>query len=175
MFNLKNTSLLLGSALLIACNSVPDAQTAAVVEKVEKPCQKINALINEYQNNFTRLKQSQLETRASQIWKAKYHLVGDACQIWAWGTEHTYSCSVSAPNKEVVDYYFNNAKITTTQCLGTKWQAVEAPRNDGGYKIEFTSPTSDVMLAAHAVPTASLFKSEWTIYYYIGSASNKVN
>ena len=56
--------------------------------------------------------------------------------------------------------------------MGTDWVLKESARkNDNGYKIEFNNINSDLMLAAHAVPTANLFKSEWTVYYYIGSVS----
>ena len=93
----------------------------ALLPKVTNACYKINALINEYDNDFNKIKLAVIDTRISQIWKAKYHLVGDNCQVWAWGkNRHIYSCSNTAPNKEIADYYFQNAKNTAKCCLGTE-------------------------------------------------------
>ena len=177
---MKSTQLILlvsTSILITSCSNQnsysADNSPSKKLPKITNPCTKVNALISEYDNDFNTLKLKKINTRISQIWKAKYHLVGDSCQIWSWGGDkHTYSCSNTAPNKEIADYYFQNAKNTAKGCLGTEWTIKESTRkNDNGYKIEFNNKSSDLMLAAHAVPTASLFKSEWTIYYYIGSVS----
>ena len=163
--------------LLTSCSSntqkTSKKQEPTLLPKVTKPCDKINALINEYDNDFNKIKLKMMTTKYSRIWKAKYHLVGDNCQVWAWfGNKHTYSCSNTVPNKEIAEYYFQNAKNTAKSCLGTEWVIKESARkNDEGYTVEFKKEDSDLMLAAHMVPTASLFKSGWTVYYYIGSVS----
>jgi hypothetical protein len=163
--------------LLTSCSSntqkTSKKQEPTLLPKVTKPCDKINALINEYDNDFNKIKLKMMTTKYSRIWKAKYHLVGDNCQVWAWfGNKHTYSCSNIVPNKEIAEYYFQNAKNTAKSCLGTEWVIKESARkNDEGYIVEFNKEDSDLMLAAHMVPTASLFKSGWTVYYYIGSVS----
>lgn len=172
-----NTLTLLFVTLLASCSSSTTETQAngqtALLPKVTNACTKVKALVSEYENDFDKIKASVISTRTSQIWKAKYHLVGDNCQVWAWGNDrHTYSCSNTAPNKEVAEYYFQNAKNTAESCLGTNWTAKESVRKkDNGYKVEFKNQNSDLVLAAHMVPTANLFKSEWTIYYYIGSVS----
>lgn len=178
MIKLINKTLTLLSVIfLTSCSNSNQGNThnekATLLPKVTNACEKINELINEYGNDFNKIKSSVINTRVSRIWKAKYNLVGDNCQVWAWGNNrHTYSCSNTAPNKEVADYYFKNAKDTAKSCLGSDWSVKESARNnDNGYKVEFKNKDSDLMLAAHMVPTANLFKSEWTIYYYIGSFS----
>ncbi|MEY8213359.1 MAG: hypothetical protein RPR97_02625 [Colwellia sp.] len=174
---INNAFTLLSIILLTSCSNGTHETTvneqAILLPKVTNACYKIKALINEYENGFNKIKSGIINTRVSRIWKAKYNLVGDNCQVWSWGkNRHTYSCSNTVPTKEIADYYFQNAKNTAKNCLGTEWTVKESARkNDNGYKIEFNNKTSDLMLAAHAVPTANLFKSEWTIYYYIGSAS----
>ena len=177
MIRINKTFTLLSIILLSSCSNIvlesSADEKAGLLPKVTNACYKINALINEYDNDFNKIKLAVINTRISSIWKAKYHLVGDHCQVWAWGkNRHTYSCSNTAPNKETADYYFQNAKNTAKNCLGTDWVLKESTRkNDNGYKIEFNNINSDLMLAAYAVPTANLFKSEWTVYYYIGSVS----
>ncbi len=174
---INKTPILLLAILLTSCSSNKENSQAneqpTLLPKVTNACFKINALINEYENDFSKIKLSPIKTRIGQIWKAKYNLVGDNCQVWAWGNnKHTYSCSNTAPNKEIADYYFQNAKNTAETCLGESWNIKESARkNSNGYKVEFTKNDSDLMLSAHAIPTANLFKSEWTIYYYVGSVS----
>ena len=171
---IKTFSLLASTLLLAACSQTayeaymtPDKQT-----KVYNACQKIDALINEYNNNFERVKGEKIQSRASNIWKAKHHLIGQDCQVWSWGKDKTtYSCSTSAPSKEVAFEYYNNAKSKAAECLGEAWSLEEAKRNkDEGMKAEFSSSNSQAIVATHVVPTQGLFKSEWTVYYYVGSA-----
>jgi hypothetical protein len=173
---INNALTLLLVILLTSCSSSREESIvngqSTILPKVTNACYKIEALINEYENDFNKIKSSMINTRTSRIWKAKYNLVGDNCQIWAWGkNRHTYSCSNTAPNEEIADYYFQNAKKTAESCLGKDWTVKENARNNKGYKVEFKKKNSDLMLAAHMLPTAHLFKSEWTVYYYIGSLS----
>ncbi|MDN3651384.1 hypothetical protein QWY77_01110 [Thalassotalea ponticola] len=166
----KHLTTLLCCCTLSSC-SINDSSNSQPPISLTDPCEKINALLKEYDNNFDRLKLEQSNLKLSQVWKAKYHLVGESCQIWAWGTEkYTYACSLSAPNKQVIDQYFNNAKATAKRCLSNDWISSESTKADNqGYKIEFSSDKSSAKLAAHAVPSGNVFKSQWTIYYYFGN------
>ena len=171
---LKSFSLIAGTVLLASCSTT--AYEAYQADdgrpKVYNACQKIDALLSEYENNFDRVKGDKIQSRAGNIWKAKHHLIGQDCQVWAWGKNRTtYSCSTSAPSKDVAFEYFNNAKSKAAQCLGDSWSLEESARNkDEGRKAEFSSAKSKAIVATHVVPTQGLFKSEWTVYYYVGSA-----
>ena len=174
MLTIKRISIVAVAIALAACSQTAYEAYNAPNEKpkVYNACQKINALINEYDNQFERVKGDKIKTRMSNIWKAKHHLIGQDCQVWAWDKNHaTYSCSTAAPSKEVAFEYFNNAKTKAAQCLGSEWTIAEAKRNkDEGLKAEFSSSNSQAIVATHVVPTKGLFNSEWTVYYYIGNA-----
>lgn len=169
--------ILLSSLLLISCTAQDPHKNQAYLKQanpspVVEPCDKIDGLINEYSNNFERIKLKTINNRISKIWQAKYHLVGHSCQVWAWGTNSTtYACNVTAPDKATAQTYFEKAKTVTRGCLADDWQMAEQPRkNDDGIKVEFTNKSNDITIATHMVPTAALFKSEWTVYYYVGSS-----
>ena len=177
MNNFLTSTLLLSSLLLTACVAQDPSKNNAYLKQansspVVRPCDKIDALINEYDNNFDRIKLKTINNRISKIWQAKYHLVGNSCQVWAWGSNSTtYACNVSAPDQESAQIYFDQAKKVTRGCLADDWQMNEQARNnDDGFKVEFTNNKNDITIATHMVPTAGLFKSEWTVYYYVGSS-----
>jgi len=175
-FSSKSITLL-SSLFLISCTLQEPNKSQAYLKQanpspVVRPCDKIDGLINEYSNNFERIKLKAINNRISKIWQAKYHLVGNSCQVWAWGSDSTtYACNITAPDKETAQTYFNKAKEITRGCLAETWQMKEQKRNnDDGIKVEFTTAANDITIATHMVPTAGLFKSEWTVYYYVGSS-----
>jgi len=171
MNTLSKLSLLITSTLLVSCanqNQIAHEKVAPVIN----PCQKIDLLIKAYDNNFDNVKETNIAAKASSIWKAKYHLVGDSCQVWSWGGKKTtYACNIIAPDKKTALNYYDKAKTTTQQCLGKRWKMQESPRkSDEGLKTEFTHDSNKLSLSTHLVPTKGLFESQWTVYYYIGNS-----
>jgi hypothetical protein len=170
--------LSIGLTALSACSLQDPTKKKAYLEEnkpspVVNPCKKVDALIAEYSNNFDRIKEDNIhiQNSISKIWRAKYHLVGNSCQVWARGIEsNTYACSLIAPDETTAMNYFSKAKNTTKACLGSSWDMVEADRkNNSGKKVTFSQARSPLTLSTHMVPTAGLFKSEWTVYYYVGN------
>jgi|TARA_B110000090_G_C13326795_1_gene425743 hypothetical protein len=169
--------ILCSSFFLFACTVYDPNKNQAYLKQANpsplvRPCDKIKGLINEYDNDFERIKLKAINNRISKIWQAKYHLVGHNCQVWAWGNNSTtYSCNINAPDQETAQTYFEKAKEITRNCLSDDWQMSEQKRKkDKGLKVEFTQTNNDLTIATHLVPTAALFKSEWAVYYYVGSS-----
>ena len=163
------------SFLLASCagqNVQPMEKPTLAQQQVNqvKACSNLDALISEYDTNFDNIKGKAISTRISSIWRAKHDLIGNNCQVWSWGDSGTtYSCNQPAPNKEVALEYYNRAKEVANQCLADKWQPTESERKNGnGQKIEFSQPNNNLQIAMHLVPTSGLFKTEWTVYYYVG-------
>ena len=140
-------------------------------------CAKLELLKSAYHDDFSQLKETQVVGRVSNIWKAKYQLFGENCQVFSWGGEqHTYSCSLVAPNEVTAQKYYQSAKRITQQCLGEAWHLEESKRkNDEGMKASFTNhdakPDKKVTFSSHLVPTSGLFSTTWTIFYYVGNSS----
>ncbi|MBU2894038.1 hypothetical protein KO495_12020 [Colwellia sp. D2M02] len=138
---------------------------------ISNPCQKITMLANAYKTNFETLKQSEVKSRASNIWQAKYHLVGNNCKIWSFGANNaTYSCNTIEVEQQSAQKYYQNAKETIQQCLGDDWRLTESKRNhDDGLKAEYVNEINDLTISTHLVPSTGVFKSKWSVYYYIGN------
>ena len=138
-------------------------------------CAKLELLKNAYHDDFTQLKEIKVGARVTNIWKAKYQLFGENCQVFSWGGEqHTYSCSLVAPDEVTAQRFYQSAKKVTKECLGDTWKLEETSRkHDAGMKTSFTNndaePNQKVEFSTHLVPTSGLFSTTWTLFYYVGN------
>ena len=167
--HLKKLNIAASILVLSSCvnqNTIAQQQ----LEPVSTACQTLALLINAYNSNFEQLKETKIDARVSNIWQAKYHLIGNSCKIWSWGTDQsTYSCNTIEVDEKNARHYYVSTKNTLQQCLGKEWQLVESNRiHDDGIKAEYTTKNKTVTLSTHLVPSSGLFQSKWSVYYYIG-------
>ena len=140
-------------------------------------CTKLDLLKSAYYTDFESLKEIKTSGRASNIWRAKYQLFGENCQVFSWGgKQHTYSCRLVAPDEETAQKYYQSAKKITQQCLGEEWDLEESNRaHDDGMKASFTNhgakPSEKVSFSTHLVPSSGMFSTTWTIFYYVGNST----
>lgn len=169
-------TLILSSMLLASCVN-QNTKIAANIMPTTNACAKLELFKSAYYDDFAQLKEIKVAGRASNSWKAKYQLFGENCQVFSWGgKQHTYSCSLVAPNEETATKYYQNAKKITQECLGEEWMLEESNRvHDDGMKTSFTNndakPNEKVTFSTHLVPTSGLFSTTWTIFYYVGNIS----
>jgi hypothetical protein len=169
-------TLILSSILLASCVNQNTKITANIMPTTNA-CAKLELLKSAYYDDFAQLKEINVTGRVSNSWKAKYQLFGENCQVFSWGgKQHTYSCSLVAPNEETVKKYYQSAKRITQECLGEEWTLEESNRvHDDGMKTSFTNNTAKthekVTFSTHLVPTSGLFSTTWTIFYYVGNIS----
>lgn len=141
------------------------------------PCIKLDLLKKAYYDDFAQLKEIKVGSRGSNIWRAKYQLFGENCQVFSWGgKQHNYSCRLVAPDEETAQKYYQGAKRVTQECLGEEWKIEESPRkHDEGMKAIFTNhdaiPSKKVSFSTHLVPSSGIFSTTWTIYYYVGNST----
>lgn len=137
---------------------------------VSNPCQKLDYLIKAYDDGFEQLKAGEVKARASKIWQAKYHLIGENCTIWTLGGDKTtYSCNTVQVDEQVAKDYYNKAVTTVKQCLGSEWQVNSSKRrHDDGSKTLFSTGKSEVTVSTHLVPSSSVYSNTWSVYYYVG-------
>ena len=171
-------TLILSSILLASCVN-QNTKIAKNIMPTTNPCTKLDLLKSAYYDDFTQLKEIKMKGRVSNVWKAKYQLFGESCQVFSWGgKQHTYSCSLVAPDEETAQRYYQGAKRVTQECLGEKWTLEESARvHDDGMKTSFTNhdakPSEMVTFSTHLVPTSGLFSTTWTIFYYVGNISQQ--
>ena len=166
-------TIILFSILLTSCVN-QNKKIAENIMPTTNPCTKLSLLKNAYKDNFEQLKEVKLGARTSNVWRAKYQLFGENCQVFSWGDkQHTYSCRLIAPDETSAEHYYQNAKKITQQCLGNDWKSKENKRShDDGIKTTFSNQHDNnekVTFSTHLVPTSGLFSTTWTIYYYVGN------
>jgi len=169
-------TLIFSSILLASCVN-QNTKIAKNIMPTTNPCTKLDLLKSAYYDDFSQLKEIKVGGRVSNIWRAKYQLFGENCQVFSWGgQQHSYSCRLVAPDEETAQSYYQSAKKISQECLGDEWQLEENKRNhDNGIKASFTNhnakPSEKVTFSTHLVPTSGLFSTTWTIYYYVGNTT----
>ena len=168
--------IILSSIFLASCVN-QNTKIAENIMPTTNACTKLELLKSAYHDDFKQLKEVQVGGRVSNMWRAKYQLFGENCQVFSWGgKQHTYSCRLVAPDEKTAKKYYQSAKVVTQECLGDNWKLEESNRNhDEGMKASFTNhdaiPSEKVTFSTHLVPTSGLFSTTWTIYYYVGNSS----
>jgi len=169
-------TLILSSILLASCVN-QNTKIAENIMPTTNVCTKLDLLKSAYYTDFESLKEIKTSGRASNIWRAKYQLFGENCQVFSWGgKQHTYSCRLVAPDEETAQKYYRNAKEITQECLGEEWALEESNRaHDDGMKASFANhgakPNEKVTFSTHLVPSSGFFSTTWTIFYYVGNSS----
>ena len=165
-----------GLIVFSATACVENTQSTKAVVEAMGSCEKVNALLKAHSNGFSNIRTSKSTAASIDIWKARYHLVGQSCQIWGWsGDRFVYVCNATAPTEAVARQWYEKAKAETRACLNNNWSLSEASRTIGnGNKAIFSQPGSDLKVATHVIETRGLFKSEWAAYYFVGNSSEEL-
>lgn len=165
-------------SLHLVLSGCADQKTQAIQDTAAtmSTCEKIEALVNAHQNGFEKLRFSQQTTNKMDIWRTRYHLVGDRCQIWSWGAGNTdYVCSLISPNRETAEEHFEKAKAITRQCLDNSWEMSIIPRQIGnGTKAVFAQKDNNTVVATHVVEIHGIFNTEWATYYFVGDHNDQL-
>ncbi len=160
----------LAVTVLMGCTTAQETEEGRQVAAMST-CDKINALIEGHAKGFPRLRTSLSSSKYMEVWKARYHLVGDACQVWGSSSDKfSYVCSLTEPNKEVAMEHYTKAKSVTRECLSGDWSMQEGPRDMGeGSKAEFSRAGTDTVVTIVAAASPTVFKTEWKTYYLVGN------
>ena len=159
--------------VLASCTTTEETAMDAHVGAMSN-CEKVEALIAGHQKGFPNLKQSLSNAKLMQVWKARYHLVGDSCQVWGWSADKfSYVCSLTEPNQATAMDHYAKAKNMTRECLGPEWVLKEGKRDMGeGSKAEFAKPGVSTVVTVAAASSPAVFKTEWKTYYFVGDPND---
>lgn len=155
--------------ILQACTPVK-APDVAASKKPAELCNEVNSLIDQHQLGFKQLKRNLVISSRMDIWQAKFHLVGNDCEIWRWSNgKQAYMCSQVVPDESIALEKYNKAINFSRQCLGDSWKIENIERKHGrSFRAIFSKPGSKTVASIHRVKTEGLFKTEWSVYYFIG-------
>ncbi len=176
---MKKVMMLAAIGLCLSCTSQvasSGSKTAEMDAKVAAmtPCERLQGLIQGHAKGFPLLRLQKTQAKLLDVWKARYHLVGDSCQVWVWGQgQSSYMCSLSSPNQETAMAYYEKAKQAASECLGSDWHLEEGKRKLGeGMKAQYSHANEATAVGVQAVATPGLFKDEWTTYFFVGNPND---
>lgn len=156
---------------------IPTADSALAEKARQMPvCDQLQALIAGHADGFARLRGEYRNTRYTDIWSARYDMIGKGCEIWRTGTGSThYVCTRTAPDRDTADVYYSESLATARSCLGPDWNEKETPRKLGtGVKTVFSRPADKTTVAIHEIQTDGIFKKQWTLYYFVGETNDQL-
>lgn len=166
---MANVALLL---LLVAESAIAEDDFSKKT-KTMSTCDVVKSLIAEHRNGFESLRGRRLVAKEVTIWQARYHVVGNGCEIWNSDREDAfYVCTRSAPTEDVANEYYSNSREKFRACLGKQWTEAEVPRQGGGTKTTFSHGDSKLAFEIHEVKVEGVRGSQWTIYYLAGGSLN---
>lgn len=170
---MKRLAGMVAAILLAGCTTTQESAMDLKVAELST-CEKIDALIQGHKKGFPNLRMTQSSVKLMEIWKARYHLVGDSCQVWSWGSgKFSYVCSLTEPNEQVAMEHYGLAKAKAQECLQQGWNLKEGPREmGGGIKAEFSRPGDATVLTLVATSSPTLFKTEWKTYVFVGDPND---
>lgn len=159
--------------VLAGCTTTQESEMDSKVAALTT-CEKIEALIQGHKKGFPNLRMTQSSAKIMDVWKARYNLVGDSCQVWGWGSgKFSYVCSLTEPNKQVAMEHYQLAMGQAKECLQQGWALKEGPRKMGeGLKAEFSRPNDPTVLTVVATSSPTLFKTEWKTYVFVGDPND---
>ena len=170
---LKKWLGVLAVSTLVGCTTTQETEMDSQVEAMSS-CEKIDALIQGHQQGFPHLRMTLSNAKIMKVWKARYHLVGDSCQVWGWSADKfSYVCSLIEPDEAIAMEHFNQAKAITRECLGEEWVLKEGARDMGeGIKAEFSKPGVATVVTMLAASSPTVFKTEWKTYFFVGNPND---
>lgn len=166
----------LAAALAAAgCMSTGDRKLAEAADQLSL-CEKVQALIAGHADGFQQLRGAYRSTRYTDIWTARYDVIGKGCEIWRPGNGSThYVCTRTAPDRATADTYYDESRQVLRGCLGPAWSERETPRKLGvGMKTVFSKPGETATVAVHKIETGGVVRDQWTLYYFVGEPNDQL-
>lgn len=161
------------TSLAILVSGCINTLTPEQTQKIDNmsPCEKIDGLINGYEDGFTAVKKSKVSSKFGDIWQANYNLVGDNCQITHLdGNQVTYKCNVQYDEKAMSRESFKQALQITKACLDPAWQATKSQFNET-QRVIFNHPTHKAQITIHSGRTLAKYRKTWQTSFAVGDVA----
>lgn len=141
-----------------------------------EPCQAIRSLADSYKRQFADMRQSKRSYNRIDIWSTRFQVVGHHCEIWGWqGGNYNYVCNYVAPNHEVANDTYEQARTTISQCLGDSWELTETPRQQGaGKQTLFKLAGFAAVVDLRLVETRGISTPNWAVYLMVGDFNDQL-
>ncbi|NMR25577.1 hypothetical protein HH219_08570 [Pseudoalteromonas sp. NEC-BIFX-2020_015] len=150
----KSLSVLLTGLILSGCTSLTTEQQTTIDNLT--PCEKINGLLNAYDNRFEELKGTRVNTKYMETWTAKYDLVGEDCQITAVDAQTiTYRCQGDFKEQTTAVALHQKAVDFTRECLVQKNWLEKQKESADSLRTTFVLDDKTPVISIHTAKTLS--------------------
>ncbi|MEM0515800.1 hypothetical protein WCN91_10320 [Pseudoalteromonas sp. YIC-827] len=155
--------------LLAGCASPAQKQQQTYVDNLSS-CDKIQALMSAYDNQFDGLKMARTQSKFIDSWQSRYHLVGESCQISALHERtYAYSCQQTYADKDAALAIHQKASDFTRQCLGEGWYE-QQKESENSLRTTFVKDDETPSVSIHTGKSLSR-KTPWMTSYDIGKVN----
>ena len=153
--------------ILSGCNTTLSPEEKAQVDNLSA-CEKINALVKGYNNEFNGLKAQKVTNKYADIWQAKYHLVGDQCQISQFsGQQLAYQCQKGFNNQVDALESYKKAVDFTQSCLTEGNWVMEQVNNAQSVRTNFRLDNAPT-ISIHSGKTLAKINNTWSTSFQVG-------
>ncbi|MCG7569234.1 hypothetical protein MHM89_04765 [Pseudoalteromonas sp. CNC9-20] len=154
--------------VISGCTSPQQKENQAYVDQLS-PCDKIEALVGAYDNQFEGLKLGRIQSKYMDSWQSRYNLIGESCQISALNDKTmNYHCQESYKDKTQALSIHNKAVEFTRQCLGENW--FEKQKESGNsLRTTFVLDESAPVVSIHTGKSLSK-RTPWMTSYEVGTS-----
>jgi hypothetical protein len=152
---------------LFGCNASLSPEQQAYADSLTT-CQKIDGLLTSFNDGFKPLRAAQIQNKYSDSWAAKYHVVGNSCQIIIMGDGNTsYKCAKYYKEETPSRADYNTAVENIRECLGDQWSSTQSTQNDT-LKSIFNSGSNQAEMIIRSGPTLAKFGDKWQTTFEVG-------
>jgi hypothetical protein len=149
------------------CGATLTPEESAYVDSLT-PCEKIQGLVDSFDNGFAPLKATRVQNNFSDIWTPKYHLLGNSCQIIGFNANRmAYKCAEQYDDETQSRESFDWAVEKVTSCLGSQWQASETLQNDSK-RITFKHTNHTAQISIQSGRTLAKYRKTWQTSFEVG-------
>ncbi len=134
------------------------------------PCEKLDTLVEAYEQRFDPLKKHRVNTEYMETWQARYDLVGENCQIAQVDKDTvSYQCLETFKNQDDAVAAHRKAVALIRECVGDRgWLEKEVESADS-LKNHFILDDKTPVISVHTGKTLSRFRP-WITSLEVGKS-----
>lgn len=171
---LRTLSISLSLVLVSACNTTLTNDQQQYVDNLS-PCEKLNGLLDSYNDGFEVLKAYKIDNKYTNIWQPKYHLLNNSCQIIGLdNSKARYQCTEQFDQPDLSINRYEWASQQIEMCLGKQWLKQEFNKDDMGKRI-YSNGSVNANITVSYGKTLSKFSGQWQTTFELGGPLKELN
>ena len=137
----------------------------------ESVCQQLQDLFDKSIDGFRSIREQPNYLNKATLWKSRYQLIADSCEIWQWSDKYSYVCSRVMPDKDSADVVYQQVLESIDKCMNSttsQWQKQQISLDHKGQETRYNL-NSKQRGSLKVVDTGGVFQDSWTVYFRVDS------